>query len=69
MIQPRSVGGPGPILSTFGNVTFVLSCAATSFACLAAFSRFVTKPNRVGDSLSANAYGIYLFHYVCVTWL
>lgn len=62
-------GGPGPIVSTFGNVTFVLSCAATSFACLAIFSRFAKKPNRVGDSLSANAFGIYLFHYAIVSWL
>lgn len=62
-------GGPGPILAAFGNFTFVLSCAATSFACLAAFTHFARKPNRVGDSLSANAYGIYLFHYVCVSWL
>lgn len=62
-------GGPGTALATFGNVTFVLSCAATSFASLALFSRFATKPNRVVDSLSANAYGIYLLHYACVSWL
>lgn len=62
-------GGPGTGLLTFGNFTFVLSCAASSFACLAFFTRFVRKPNRIADSLSANAYGIYLLHYVCVTWL
>ncbi|HYI11239.1 MAG TPA: acyltransferase family protein, partial [Thermoanaerobaculia bacterium] len=69
VLSTYAKGGPGPILGTFGNLTFVLSCAATSFACLSAFSRFATRPNRVGDSLSANAYGIYLFHYVCVSWL
>jgi hypothetical protein len=64
-----SKGGPGPLLSTFGNFAFVLSCAATSFAFLALFTRFVRRSNRIADSLSANAYGIYLFHYVCVSWL
>jgi peptidoglycan/LPS O-acetylase OafA/YrhL len=62
-------GGPGRGLATFGNFTFVLSCAATSFASLAFFSRFATKSNRVADSLAANAYGIYLLHYACVSWL
>jgi peptidoglycan/LPS O-acetylase OafA/YrhL len=62
-------GGPGPLLGTFGNLTFVLSCAATSFACLALFTRFAQRPNRVADSLSENAYGIYLVHYFCVSWL
>lgn len=62
-------GGPGPVLSTFGNVTFTLTCAASSLAFLALFTRFARKSNRLADSLDANAYGIYLFHYACVTWL
>jgi hypothetical protein len=69
VLSTYAKGGPSPLLSTFGNFTFVLSCAATSFACLALFTRFARKPNRIADSLSANAYGIYLLHYVCVTWL
>ncbi|HMK73678.1 MAG TPA: acyltransferase, partial [Myxococcaceae bacterium] len=50
------------------DVTFVLSCAASSFALLALFVRFA-RQGRVGDSLSANAYGIYLVHYPVVSWL
>jgi uncharacterized membrane protein (DUF485 family) len=69
ILSTLSKGGPGPILSILGNFAFVLSCAATSFAFLALFTRWVRKPNRVVDNLSANAYGIYLFHYVCVSWL
>lgn len=69
ILSTYAKGGPGRILGTFGNLTFVLSCAATSFACLAVFGRFATRPNRICDSLSANAYGIYLLHYVCVSWL
>jgi len=45
------------------------SCAATCFALLALFTRFVRSRFRVTDSLSANSYGIYLFHYGFVIWL
>jgi peptidoglycan/LPS O-acetylase OafA/YrhL len=64
-------GGPGPsaALSALGNFTFVLSCAATSLACLAVFVRFARRAVPVLDSLSENAYGIYLFHYVAVSFL
>lgn len=62
-------GGPSAWLSNFGNVTFVLSCACSSFAFLALFLRFAKRANRVYDSLSANAYGIFLLHYACVSWL
>jgi surface polysaccharide O-acyltransferase-like enzyme len=47
----------------------VLSCAASSFAFLALFVRFVKTRSRVWDSLSENAYGMYLIHYVFVSWL
>jgi hypothetical protein len=69
IVSSFAKGGPSTILSTFGNFTFVLTCAATSIAFLAVFRRFARKTNRISDSLSANAYGIYLFHYVCVSWL
>jgi surface polysaccharide O-acyltransferase-like enzyme len=61
--------GPATSLSTFGNFAFVLSCASSSFAFLAVFLRFARHSNRVIDSLSINAYGIYICHYFCVTWL
>lgn len=62
-------GGPSPGLATFGNFTFVLSCAASSLAFLGLFLRFARHPSPAFDSLDANAYGIYVLHYVCVTWL
>ncbi len=51
------------------GLTFVLSCAASSFACLACFARFAVKRSRVLDSLRDNSYGVYLVHYAFVTWL
>jgi len=48
---------------------FVLCCGAISFAMLAVFRRFATARTSVLDSLSRNAYGIYLVHYGFVMWL
>jgi peptidoglycan/LPS O-acetylase OafA/YrhL len=62
-------GGPGQGLAAFGNFTYVLSCASASFALLALFTRFVRRARVAIDSLGANAYGIYLLHYVAVIWL
>lgn len=51
------------------DLTFVLSCAASSFTFLALFVRFAKSRSRLWDSLSANAYGMYLIHYAFVSWL
>jgi len=51
-----------------GGLTFVLSCATSSFAFLSLFLRFAKKPRKVYDSLCQNAYGIYLLHYLFVNW-
>ena len=48
---------------------FVLCCGAISFAMLAVCRRFINTSTRVLDSLSRNAYGIYLVHYGFVLWL
>ena len=56
-------------LQAAANLTFVLSCAAISFASLAVFLRFAKKPSRVFDSLRDNAYGMYLVHYPFSSWL
>ncbi|HEV7238418.1 MAG TPA: acyltransferase [Thermoanaerobaculia bacterium] len=69
ILSTMAKGGPGPILSAFGNLVFVVSCGASSFAFLAVFLRFAKKANRIVDNLSANAFGIYLLHYFCVSWL
>ncbi len=49
--------------------TFVLSCAALSFAFLSLFVRFVKRGNRIFDSLTSNAYGMYLIHYAFTSWM
>ena len=49
--------------------TYILSCAASSFAFLAIFLRFARMRRRIFDSLSSNGYGIYVIHYVVVSWL
>lgn len=61
--------GDAPGLRALTLFAFVLSCATTSFALLAFFVRKLRTPNRVWDSLAANAFGIYLLHYPIVTWL
>jgi peptidoglycan/LPS O-acetylase OafA/YrhL len=48
---------------------WVLSCAASCFAFMSLFSRFATRRAAAFDSLTANAYGMYLIHYAFVSWL
>jgi peptidoglycan/LPS O-acetylase OafA/YrhL len=62
-------GGPGAGLSLLNNSAFVVSCASASFASLALFSRYAHTDDWRLRSLSANSYGIYLLHFVPVTWL
>ncbi|HLI65275.1 MAG TPA: acyltransferase [Caulobacteraceae bacterium] len=54
------------IATSFG---YALSCATASFAFMAVFVRFVRRRSPIWDSLAANAYGMYLIHYIFVTWL
>jgi hypothetical protein len=51
------------------GVIFAIACGSISFAFLAAFVRFATRRNWVFDSLSDNEYGMYLIHYMFVSWL
>ncbi|MGA2535309.1 MAG: acyltransferase [Terracidiphilus sp.] len=53
---------------TAGRIGFAFSCAASSLFVTALVVRFV-RSSRWADSLSANAYGIYLVHYVFVIWI
>ncbi len=50
------------------GLTFVLFCAAASFALLAIFLRFRQRPVALWGSLAGSAYGIYLIHYPIVVW-
>lgn len=49
-------------------IVFPISCAASSLCVTAGVIRFA-RPAVWADSFSANAYGIYLFHYIFVIWL
>lgn len=60
---------PRLFLELFGGVSFALGCATLSFAALATFLRFVRTTGPLGGSLQANAYGMYLTHYVFTAWL
>jgi peptidoglycan/LPS O-acetylase OafA/YrhL len=53
----------------YGGLGWVLSCASSSFACMAVFVHFTRRRSTVWDSLTRNAYGIYLVHYAFVSWL
>jgi peptidoglycan/LPS O-acetylase OafA/YrhL len=55
--------------TALAGFTFVLACASIGFACLAFFARFAARRFCPFDSLRDNAYGIYLVHYVFVSWL
>ena len=50
-------------------VAFTVTCATLVFGLTAVFLRFATRSVGVLNSLAASAYGIYIFHYVFVTWL
>ena len=59
-----------PILSnTVGGALFAVTCGAISFSFMALFVRFATRRVWIFDSLSDNEYGMYLIHYMFVSWL
>ena len=58
-----------PGLGLIADLGFVLACVSACFALAAVFLRFAAKPSPILQSLSENAYGIYLVHYVFVVWL
>lgn len=49
------------------DVGWVICCAILAFALMALFVRFARR-NRVLDSFANNSYGMYLVHYVFITW-
>lgn len=53
---------------TIYNTLFVLSCVSSSLAFLAVFRMCIHASKSWWDSLSENAYMIYLCHFVFVTW-
>ena len=57
------------VWEVLADSSFVLSCATSCFAFLALFVRFARRRVKIWDSLTTNAYGIYLLHYGFVVWL
>jgi peptidoglycan/LPS O-acetylase OafA/YrhL len=69
LIASLSGHGAPKVWETANAFGFVLSCAASSFCFLALFTRFARMRVKIFDSLTANAYGMYLVHYAFVAWL
>jgi glucan biosynthesis protein C len=51
------------------DLTFVASCISSSFAFISIFKQKIQKESSLWTNLSANAFGIYLLHYIFITWL
>lgn len=69
LVAAADRGGAGPALLVLYAAILAVFCATTSMACLGLSLRFVTTESAVVAGLDANAYGIYVLHYVFVTWL
>ncbi|MEE4604168.1 MAG: acyltransferase [Desulfobacteraceae bacterium] len=58
-----------PMERTFASeIAFVVCCWAMVSGMIGFFLRFAKRRVRLCDSLSENSYGIYIVHYVFVTW-
>jgi glucans biosynthesis protein C len=65
-----TMNGPAPIgLQIADDLSFVLACATGCFFLIAVSLRFADRHSRLLDSLSADAYGLYLVHYDFIVWL
>jgi surface polysaccharide O-acyltransferase-like enzyme len=62
-------GGPSIGADIAADVSYVPACAAGCFFLIAVCLRFATGPSRVLGYLAANAYGVYLVHYIFIVWL
>jgi len=60
---------PPADLEIAADVAFVVSSATACLGFAAVFLRFATGRSPVFETLSKNAYGIYLVHYLYVIWL
>jgi surface polysaccharide O-acyltransferase-like enzyme len=59
----------GPSGMFFYGLAFTVTCAAVVFGVIAFFLRFMKRRVGIIDSLSNNAFGIYITHYLFMTWL
>jgi len=60
---------PAWLLTVIMTTFFCLCCTFTSLAALGLARAFFHTARPAADSLTANAYGVYVFHYVFVIWM
>lgn len=65
----RDAPSPPISLQIAVDLSFALACASGCFFVMAACLRFAARRSRMLEILAANAFGMYLFHYLFVVWL
>ncbi len=69
-VTSLTMNGPAPLaIDIAADLCFVVACAAGCFFVIASSLRFGTIRSPILDSLSVNAYSLYLVHYDFVVWL
>ncbi len=68
-VMARNSTVPANIANLIDGALYALACASISFAFLATFVRFATRRRWIYESVSENEYGMYLVHYMFVSWL
>lgn len=67
MVKQRTM--PGNIAWGIYYSLYVACCAASCLAFITSCRRLISSSNAYWDSLSANAYIIYLVHYIFIVWV
>jgi hypothetical protein len=62
-------GGAGPVLVACYALVIAVFCATVSMVWLGLYLRFARTDSGMLARLDANSYGIFVLHYVFVTWL
>jgi peptidoglycan/LPS O-acetylase OafA/YrhL len=68
LLQVESHAQPALAWLAARNTAHLLCGGATCFFMIAVFARFSRRRFAIADSVSANAFGIYLLHYPFTTW-
>lgn len=72
LIETQGIGSanaPAWITSVVMTTLYCLSCTLMGLAALGFARAFFHTARPLADSMTANAYGIYIFHYVFVIWM
>jgi peptidoglycan/LPS O-acetylase OafA/YrhL len=69
-LSALTLGAAAPlVVQAAADLGYALACACGCFFLVAASLRFAAAPSRLLGALGANAYGLYLLHYMFVVWL